>query len=102
MTSTEIATITAGALAAAGIVYKYLRGKHGKDLQDLTNVIDAVKTEKTAALEAINEIKTLIENAKDVSADGKITPEEMEKIFNEIIEIANSPSVEKLLTEFGA
>lgn len=100
MTSTEIATIVTGILAAAGVVYKYLQGKHGKELTDLANTVETIKTEKIAAIEAVSEIKTLLENAQKASADGIITPEEKEKIFNEIFEIVNSPSVKKLLAEF--
>lgn len=97
MTSAEIATMATGALVAAGFVYKYAKSKYGREVQNITDAVTAANRERTAALEALNEIKTLFECGKAAAADGKITPDEMEKIYSEAMEVINSPVVTKLL-----
>lgn len=101
MTSAELATMATGAFVAAGFVYKYVKSKYGKEVQEITDAVTAAEGEKTAALEALNEIKTLFECGKAAAADGKITPEEMEKIFSEAMDVINSPAVTKMLKNFG-
>jgi hypothetical protein len=90
----ELAQIATGVLAAAGVVYKYTTSKYGREIL-------SVNDDKTIALEALNEIKTLYEDGKAASADGNITAEEMEKIYNEAMNIISSPAVEKLIISLG-
>ncbi len=97
----DFAQIATALVVVAGAVYKYAALKYGKELKNVETSLNVIGSEKTSALEAVNEIKTLLENCKVASADGKITTEEMEKIYAEIIEIVNSPTVSKLLKNFG-
>lgn len=101
MTFEELAQIATGVLAAAGVVYKYTTSKYGREILSAESAIKALDDDKTIALEALNEIKTLYEDGKVASADGNITAEEMEKIYKEAMNVINSPAVEKLIRTLG-
>lgn len=98
----ELAKIATAFVVIAGTVYKYAALKYGKEIKDVENSLKTVGDEKISALEALNEVKTLYECGKAAAADGKITPEEMEKIYAESMEVINSPAVSRLLKNFGS
>ncbi len=97
----ELSKIATGLLAVSVSIYGYVKTKYGRQIKDAETTITTLDNDKKAALEVITEVKTLFENGMAAKADGKITPEEMEKIFNEAMEIVNSPAVKQLLKNFG-
>lgn len=102
LNSIEIAMIATALLVITKAVWKYAATKYENEIDSVKASVITLEGDKTVTLEAINEIKTLLENCQAVSEDGKITTEEMEKIYAEVIGIVNSPAVSKLLTNFGS
>jgi len=98
----ELAKIATALVVVAGTVYKYASMKYGKEIKNVEMSLKTIGDEKISALEALSEVKALFECGKAAAADGKITPEEMEKIYAESMEIVNSPAVSKLLKNFGS
>jgi len=98
----ELAQIATALVVVAGTVYKYAASKYGKEIQNVETSLKTIGDEKILALEAINEMKSLLENCKTAGSDGKITAEEMEKIYVEMQGIINCSAVSKLLKKFDS
>lgn len=93
----NIIGLAAGLFVASGTVFTY-----GKKIKTVLSTVEKINSEKTIALNAMNQVKSLIESAKAANADGTITPEEMEKIIDEAEAVLRSPDIEKLLKDFVA
>jgi hypothetical protein len=63
--------------------------------------LTAALAKKDTALNAISQIKSLIQSCEQASEDGTITPEEAQKIMTLTRDLVSSTDIKELLEEFS-
>lgn len=93
----SISYLLNGILTALTLISGFLIKKYKPELDSAKIQITNLENNIKMAGSILNQIKSLIMKCKEASADGNISPEEAQKLVNEITTIANSDEVTALL-----